>query len=382
MSTANAHDSVLFPGGNEAPSAAEVSTRVADIFKQMSLASGASPVMHSQRQAAATTQVPQQDVKTADLPGQSHTSAAPTITPAGVQRNHDRPQKLKGILKQSSKLGNGSADGSAADPDSSTLWHPQDKSLSTDGTSSMSASGKAAAAVATGSSKTTSAPRKPGKPEQGLRRGFFGKPSKKAAAHQAAPSSIPSEPPLAASQPSASSKASPVTPSANSDPTPKHSEWPPSASPSASESMPHTIPAGVSDTEAAFSGTVVERAAAASLSSSSRAATPPVQQSFEELVHAFHTGQLDNDTVPPPSNQGLPPAPSRQLGQPLQQNGNMKAQNMVSRQEPLNKVAPGPAGGQPAVRAALDEQGGSTAEEQPAPRVSRFKQRRAAGVQI
>lgn len=109
---------------------------------------------------------------------------------------------------------------------------------------------------------------------------------------------------------------------------------------------------------------------------------PPGQQSFEELVHAFHTGQLDNDTAPSPSTQGLPPAPSRQPEQPLQQNDNVKAQNMVSRDAPLKQAAPGPAAGQPAVRAALDQQEGSAVEEQPAPKMSRFKQRRAAGIQI
>ena len=380
---------LCWAGGDQAPSAAKVSTRVADIFKQMSSAGPASPAIPSQRHTAASGQIIQQDLKTADLPGQSpSTSSSPPHglpRPAGNQLDHGHPQKLKSIFKQSSKLGNGDGHASTADPNSSTPRHSKDKLSSTDGCSSIPASQKAAAAVAAdaGSSRTMLAPHNPSKPEQGLRRGFFGKPPKKAAAQQKAPSK-PSEPPSATYQPSTSFKPSPALMAASSasNPTTKDSARPPSASPSASKFMPYVSPASISDTAAAaFSGTVVERPAAQSPSSSERAAMPPGEQSFEELVHAFHTGQLDNNTVPPASNQGLPPAPSRQLRQPLQQNNNL-AQNMVSRQQPLEKAAPGPAGGQPAMRAAPDEQEGSAVQEQPVLKVSRFKQRRAAGIQI
>ena len=223
----------------------------------------------------------------------------------------------------------------------------------------------------------------PHKIPQGLRKGFFGKPSKKPLAAPAPTSKEstcntgrPSSRGPAPSQPAQTSGVvSPALASAQLSLEQSSSSarlQPAGASSSATDST------GQSAAEAAFSGTVIERPVLASTSARSPTtssgakiegpqATSQTPKSLQELVHDFQTGQLSSHSEGPPASKprsqqdrAAGPAMSRQTATALQvrdcKEGKQEASDAGS--------------------------GGNSEVDAPAPKASRFKQRRAAGLQI
>ncbi len=276
------------------------------------------------------------------------------------------------------------------------------------------------------------------KGKQGLRRGFFGKPSQKvapktpnliAASHSSkgdaatALPSIPSSRSAELDQHTASSSHAGSNTAASQQLPLSHEPRsiasadprPPSTGPESKQEAEHDQhPDGeATSAESAFSGKVVERP---------MAAARPSPKSLQELVHDFQAGRLGPGKSPPVDQQ-----PS---GQPSSQNGGLMRQgkddsagrvmpktSQVDQQSsgqhgveiaqtdtPLRKAQQGlqgpsrqpvpvasqeslPPGSlasheQPSLQQAGHDSAAAASEQAERPRVSRFKQRRAAGIQI
>ncbi|KAK9836600.1 hypothetical protein WJX74_004096 [Apatococcus lobatus] len=378
-------------GGNHSSSAAEVSNRMAEIFKQMSTRAAFPEAEPSHAQASVDSF--SQSPSTLDL------SASCLPIPTDMTPNDRRPHRPKGILKQSSKLDSSTGKVSTAKPDDSMPSNAHSKKMSAwsniaAGNPSIAIAAELVSSAAALSDSQTSARPSQGasKPKQGLRRGFFGRFPEKAAmlpatrAKMSRESANQVEPSPAVSHPSAkptSSRASQDLTSASS-PSQTNQGRPPPANPSPlpAGAMPQISPAGASETAAAaFSGTIVERPAAAP-SRGDRLAARPVEKSFEELVHEFHTGQLDNDEIPSSGSQGTVHPPSQQVRQPSQQASHHDMLSSTKQRLARAATASRAAETQLASATKGGRQHSADQEELPAPKVSRFKQRRAAGIQI
>ncbi|KAK9856461.1 hypothetical protein WJX84_009458 [Apatococcus fuscideae] len=109
-------------GGNHSSSAAEVSNRMAEIFKQMSTRAAFPEAEPSHAQASVDSF--SQSPSTLDL------SASCLPIPTDMTPNDRRPHRPKGILKQSSKLDSSTGKVSTAKPDDSMPSNAHSKKMS------------------------------------------------------------------------------------------------------------------------------------------------------------------------------------------------------------------------------------------------------------